>query len=416
MSKSKENDTRFIIAHSEDIKNGKVTDIYFVRTVDILKKDNLDSTVVAAEFTVSSLPTSYKWLVFAGVREALKLLEGLPVDVYALPEGTIVPPRDINGIKIPVMLIKGPYGSFAILETPVLGFLAAGSGYATKAARIRKIAGNKVTIINFGARRTHPAIAPFCDFYSYIGGFDAVSCIIGAEFLGKNPVGTMPHALLIIYKFTKGDHAEGWKAFDKYMPKDVPRIMLVDTFSDEVDESIKAIESVGLDRVFGVRLDTPGSRKGNFADIIREVKWKLKQRGYDKVKIFASGGVNENSIRELIQAGAEGFGIGSAVANAPYIDFAMDIVAIKKKEVWIPITKRGKFDGVKQVWRYVENDKVYYIVLPENIKPENTKAEPLLVKIMERGKIITKLPEPDDVRKYVLSQLELLDINKLPWE
>ena len=405
----------FIIATPDEIKKGETTDVYFIRTVDILKKDSLDNVVVSAEFTISSIPKNYGWIVFAGLREVLKLLEGLPVDVYAVPEGTLLPLRDIDGVRIPVLAIQGPYARFAIFETPILGFLAAASGYASKAARIRKIAGKNVLLVNFGARRTHPAIAPFCDFYSYIGGFDAVSCIKGAEYLNKKPTGTMPHALLIVYKFMTNDHSNGWKAFHKYVPKDVPRILLVDTFSDEVDETLKAIESIGYENTWGVRLDTPGSRRGNFADIIRELRWKLHVRGYDKVRIVVSGGINETNIKPLIEAGAEAFGIGSAIATAPYIDYAMDIVSIKENDMWVPITKRGKFDGRKQVWRKIDEDRILLRGLPENKKgPEGY--EPLLMKWIENGKIIRELPDPEELRKYVKYQLDKIKIDKLPWE
>ncbi len=398
----------FFIATEEEIKDGKVTDIYFVRTRNILESDGLGNIVVAAEFTASSLPNNYKWFVFAGIREVLHLLEGLPVDVYAVPEGTILTPRDRNGVRVPVMMIIGPYSKFAIYETPILGFLAAATGYATKAARLRKRAGD-VPIINFGARRTHPAIASVCDFYSYIGGFDAVSNILGAKFLGKKPLGTMPHALLIVYRVARGDHAYGWKAFDEYMPPEVPRIMLCDTFSDEVEETIRAVEFVGPDKIYGVRLDTPGSRKGNFADILREVKWKLRVKGYEHIKIFLSGGINEDNIEELVKAGADGFGIGSAVANAPFIDFAMDLVGIKKDDKWVYISKRGKYSGLKQVWRIRKGDRIEYEVLLREEKPEE-KAEPLLEKFMENGKIIKKMPSPDQTRSYVLEQLKFFDI------
>ncbi len=396
----------FILPHHDEIKEGKITDIYFVRTARILENDGLDNVHVAAEFTVSALPHNYRWFVFAGLREVLKVVEGLPIDLYAVPEGTILTPRDINGVRVPVMVIMGPYAKFAIYETTILGFLAAAAGFATKAARLKKLAGD-IPIINFGARRTHPAIAPFCDFYSYIGGFDAVSCILGAELLGKKPLGTMPHSLLIIYRFMRGDHSYGWVAFDKYMPKEVPRIMLCDTFSDEVEETIRAVETVGLDRVYGVRLDTPGSRKGSFADILREVKWKLKQRGYEKVKVFLSGGINEHNIRELIQAGADGFGIGSAVANAPFIDFAMDIVAIRKDNRWIPIAKRGKYDGLKKVW-LLNEEKPEILVTPWSEEISNGKQ--LLVKYVKKGKIIRQPPNPDDTRHYVLEQLKKIEL------
>lgn len=398
--------SEFFIATADDIKNGRVTDIYFVRTKRILEQDGLDNVKVAAEFTVSATPQDYRWVVFGGIRETLKLLEGLPVDVWALPEGTIFRRRDDRGIRVPVMIIMGQYTKFGIYETPILGFLAAASGYLTKAARIRKAAGS-IPVINFGARRTHPAIASVCDFYSYIGGFDAVSNILGAEYLGKKPTGTMPHALLIIYRFVRGDHSLGWKAYDKYLPEDVPRIMLCDTFSDEVEETIKAVETLGLDRIYGVRLDTPGSRKGNFADIVREVKWKLKQKGYDKVKIFLSGGINEYNMKELIEAGADGFGVGSAIANAPFIDYAMDIVAMERDGNWIPISKRGKYSGLKKVW-FKDEDTRRIIVTPWNEDVEDAKM--VLVKYMENGKIVRELPTPEGSREYVLKQLKLFSL------
>ncbi len=400
-------DRIFILPRHEEIKNGFITDIYFIRTKEILERDGLDRTIVAAEITVSSLPSSYSWFVFAGLREVLKLLEGMSLDLYAVPEGTILTPRDVEGVRVPVMLIVGPYSEFVIYETTILGFLAAASGYATKAARLRKLAGD-TPIINFGARRTHPALAPFCDYYSYIGGFDAVSCVLGAKLLGLKPVGTMPHSLLIIYRVEKGDHSLGWVAFDKYMPSDVPRIMLCDTFSDEVEETIRAVEAVGCDRIYGVRLDTPGSRKGDFSYILREVKWKLMQRGYDKVKVMLSGGINEHNIRELINAGADGFGIGSAIANAPYVDYAMDIVAIFKDDKWVPISKRGKFSGRKKVW-LKNSDKLVVKVTPWN-EDLGKNFSQILEKYMENGKIVGKFPYPKETRDYVLSQLKTYDL------
>ncbi|TMI60783.1 nicotinate phosphoribosyltransferase, partial [Candidatus Bathyarchaeota archaeon] len=97
-----------------------------------------------------------------------------------------------------------------------------------------------------------------------------VSSIIGARLLDLQPTGTMPHSLIV----SIGDQVKAWKSFNKYMPKDVPRIALVDTYYDEKTESIMAAEALGKD-LYGVRLDTPGSRRGDFAEIIREVRWEL---------------------------------------------------------------------------------------------------------------------------------------------
>lgn len=406
-----EEDEKFIIPTEEDIAKALTSDIYFFRTKKILKNEKLDSVEVCLELTTSALPRGYSWAILGGLRDVLKLLKGLPVDVYAMPEGSVYFKYDYYGVKEPIMYICGPYGRFVEYETPILGFLSTGSGIATKAARIKKTAKDKL-VLSFGARRTHPAVAPFNAFYAYIGGCDAVSCVKGAEFLGIKPTGTMPHSLMIIYRAIKGDHSEAWVAFDKYVEPDVPRIILADTFDDEVEESIKALKKLN-GKVWGLRFDTPGSRRGNFAAIIREVKWKLKALGYKDVKIVVSGGIDEDSIPELIKAGADAFGVGAAIANARIVDIAMDIVAVKKNGTWIPISKRGKFSGIKQVYR-CWNCMVDIVKLRDEPKPscpncgENT--EPLLVKMIEKGKIVEKPKPPKAVREYVLKQLKKLEL------
>src|SRR5713226_9949550 len=209
------------------------------------------------------------------------------------------------------------------------------------AARVRQAAGDK-TILSFGIRRMHPVLSPMVDRASYIGGFDAVSSLLGAELLQKNPSGTMPHSLIIAL----GDQVKAWKSFDKHMPKDVQRIALVDTYFDEKTEAIMAAEALGKD-LYGVRLDTPSSRRGDFAEIVREVRWELDSRGYNHVKIFVSGGLNDETVAQLSHTGVDGFGVGTSVSNAPSIDFALDIVEADGK----PVAKRGKLGGRKMVWR-----------------------------------------------------------------
>ena len=404
-------ENNFLFASGDDIKNGLTTDIYFMRTLKILKEKGFENVIVNAEFTPSSFPKNYKWSIFAGLREVLKLLEGKNINIYALPEGTIFQERDYYGYKTPVMRIEGPYSEFIIYETPILGFISFASGIATKAARIKKAAGEKL-VLSFGARRNHPAVAPTISFYAYIGGVDAVSCIKGAELLGIKPTGTMPHSLMIIFKATLGDHTKAWIAFNEIVEKDVPRIVLIDTFWDETEEAIKAAELL-KDRLWGVRLDTPGSRRGNFADIIREVRWKLKALGLDNVKIVVSGGLNEYSINELLRAGVDAFGVGSAIANAPLIDYAMDISAVKVKDEWKPIAKRGKLSGRKQVYRC---DKCFIDIV--RIESEGVplcpvcggKMRPLLTLVMKEGKIVNGAESPKRIRERVKEQVSRVDL------
>ena len=282
---------RFQIATEEEIKKGETTDVYFVRTNEILQKEGLTEQRVVAEVTTGSLPRDWDWAVLAGVEEAVHLMEGISVDVESLPEGSIFRPKDHRGTRLPVMTLEGRYLDFSLYETPLLGLLCQASGVATMAARVRKGAGKDSTILSFGIRRAHPVLAPMIDRACYLGGFDAVSSLIGARLLDLHPTGTMPHSLIV----SIGDQVKAWKSFNNYMPKDVPRIALVDTYYDEKTESIMAAEALGKD-LYGVRLDTPGSRRGDFAEIIREVRWELDSRGFDKVKVFVSGGLDEHSV------------------------------------------------------------------------------------------------------------------------
>ncbi|EEB72976.1 nicotinate phosphoribosyltransferase [Thermococcus sp. AM4] len=380
----------FYIAHEEDIKAGKTTDVYFIRTKKILTEKGIHRKVFA-DVTTTSLPRGWKWGVLAGIEEVAKLLEGLPVNVYAMREGTIFHPYE------PVLQIEGYYEEFGVYETALLGMLSQASGIATAALRI-KIAANFKPVYSFGIRHMHPAIAPMIDRAAFIGGCDGVSGVLGAEMIGEKPVGTMPHALIL----TVGDQVKAWKYFDEVVEPEVPRTALVDTLCDEKFEALMAAEALG-ERLTAVRLDTPGSRRGNFRKIIEEVRWELNLRGYDWVKIFVSGGLDEESIREIVDV-ADAFGVGSAIASAKPVDFSLDIVEVEGK----PITKRGKLSGRKQIYR-CENG--HYHRVPAEKKLERcpvcgAKVEPLLQPLIENGEIVAELPKAREIREYVLEQAE----------
>lgn len=389
---------RFNVASDEEIKSGGTTDVYFVRTKKILRASGLYRREVTAEVTAGGLPENWPWAVLCGLDELANLFEGVPVDIYAMPEGTIFRPRDYFGNKVPVVIIEGPYGEFCELETPMLGFICQASGIATMAARMRKLAWNKL-LVSFGIRRAHPAISPMIDRAAYIGGFDAVSSLSGARQIGKKPSGTMPHALMVVF----GDQVKAWKAFDRVISRDVKRVALVDTYSDEKSEAIMAAEALGK-KLWAVRLDTPDSRRGNFTDIIKEVRWELNIRGYGHVKIIVSGGVNDKNITELVKAGVDGFGIGTSLSNAPTVDFAMDIVEMDGK----PVAKRGKLGGRKQVWRCKKC--ATDVVLPARTSAPScpacgSKTKALLVPLVVGGKVVSDQTFVDRTRSYLMAQL-----------
>ena len=380
----------FNIANPEDIKAGKVTDIYFERAINVLRAKGINK-YVKVEFVVKKFPGNYQWGVFAGLDEVLTLLEGLPVTVKAMPEGTVFRANE------PVMTIEGMYLDFAVYETAILGLICQASGIATKSARCKLAAGDKI-VVHFGARRMHPAITPMIDRSSYIGGCDGVATPIGAELLGIQASGTMPHALILLF----GDTLEAVKAFDEIIDPKVPRIALIDTFADEKFEAIRIAEALG-NKLYGVRLDTPSSRRGNFLAILKEVRWELDIRGFENVKIFVSGGIDEEIIKQLNEV-VDAYGVGTTISSAPVLDFAMDIVEIEGR----PIAKRGKLSGEKQV--YVNEKTGERIVLPANKKFNDEEFKPLLEKVIENGKILKPPKKPSEIREYVLRQIKNLTL------
>jgi nicotinate phosphoribosyltransferase len=248
----------------------------------------------------------------------------------------------------------------------------------------------------------HPAVAPLVERNAYIGGCDGVSVGLGAKLVGMEPVGTMPHALVLIV----GNTVEATKAFHEVIEPHIKRISLIDTFNDEKIEAINVAEALGQD-LYAVRLDTPDSRRGNFRKIMEEVRWELNLRGYGHVKIFLSGGLDEYHILEYNDF-ADGYGVGTAISNAPVIDFSMDIVEVDG----VPLAKRGKKSGSKDVLRC--KDCFETTVVPSGQKPSLCKCgstkEEILVPCLSKGQIKCTLPKPENIREFVISQLEKVDL------
>jgi len=382
----------FHIAEEKEIMEGNVTDVYFQRTLEILKNKSINPKV-RAEFVAKSLPAEWSWAVLAGLEEVALLLKDLPVNVRAMREGTVFYPNQ------PVLEIEGYYQDFCVFETAILGFLCQATGIATQSARYRKLAGERL-VMSFGARRMHPAIAPMIERSAFIGGCDGVSVIKSGEIIGEDPLGTIPHALIICI----GSTVEAVKAFDEVIDPDVNRVALIDTFNDEKFESLNVAETLGK-KLYAIRFDTPSSRRGDFYRILQEARWELDLRGFEHVKIFVSGGIKEKDLPELNSL-VDAYGIGTSISNAPVVDFSMDIVEVDGE----PLAKRGKCSGAKNVIRCQECYK--YHVLPLNKEFEKCgcggKYESLLYPLIENYEILQDLPEPGKIRDYVLEQIKHL--------
>jgi nicotinate phosphoribosyltransferase len=385
----------FHIASEPDIKAGQVSDVYFARTVQILEARGLTKRV-KAEIRLKGFPQAdWSFGVLAGIEEAAALLEGLPVDVWAMDEGTLFGPHQ------PVLVIEGTYVEWAEYETALLGLLCQASGIATKAARCKRAAGER-QVISFGARRMHPALAPMIERNAFIGGCDGVAVTKSAELIDADPTGTIPHSLVLLF----GDTVQALAAFNEVVDQKVRRVALIDTLQDEKFEAIRVAEALGKD-LYAVRLDTPSSRRGDFFQILSEVRWELDIRGFEHVKILASGGIDEYEILKLNSL-VDGYGVGTSIANAPVLSFALDIMEIEGR----PMAKRGKRSGAKQVWRVpgtIDN-----IVLaagkPAPVGADGRPAESLLKPLVVGGKIVRDLPPPRTLREYVLEQMAGIDI------
>ncbi|GMR03289.1 MAG: nicotinate phosphoribosyltransferase [Thermodesulfovibrionia bacterium] len=390
----------FHTANPKDIIKGKITDVYFERTLKILKSKGINPSV-KAEFIAKSLPDGWQWAVLAGMEEVAYLLKHISVKTRAFKEGTVFYPYE------PVMEIEGNYQDFCVFETALLGLLCQASGVATKAARFKKLAGERL-VVSFGARRMHPVLAPMIERNAYIGGCDGVAVAKSGEMIGEDPMGTMPHALIICM----GSTVEAIKAYDEVLEPKFKRVVLIDTFLDEKFEALNIAEAFGK-KLFAVRLDTPSSRRGDFYRILEEVRWELDLRGYNNIRLFVSGGIKEDDLPKLNPL-VDAYGIGTSISNAPVIDFAMDIIEVKEK----PVAKRGKWSGSKRVLR-CQKCNAGLIAPLRNVRQQDKerlkchcggKFRDILLPFAKYNKILPEFLPAKDIRTFVLKQVERLEI------
>ncbi|MEM3387665.1 MAG: nicotinate phosphoribosyltransferase [Nitrososphaerales archaeon] len=390
-------DRTFWLAKEEEIKNAETTDIYFINAVKALQAKGLNPKVVMEVYS-RSLPYTEQWAVVGGIYEAAKLLEGLPIDVYAMEEAEIFLSDPSTTLYEPILRIEGRYTDFAPYENPLLGLICTNTSILTKAARIKQAAGEKM-VLSFGTRRTHPALAPTVERASYIAGLDGLSNVLGSKLLGVKPAGTMPHAMILCF----GNQKDAWLAFDETAPKDTPRIALIDTLWDEKAEAILALETL-KDKLWGVRLDTPTSRRGNIRKIVEEVRWELNLRGGKNIKIIVSGGLDEDNIRTLKDI-VDGFGVGTAITAAPIIDFNAKIVEVEEEGILKPRAKRGDLSGAKDVYRFEGTFRDRVVPRGQTI---TGPWRPMLTPLIKKGEVVREFKSPSELRAALKMKMSRL--------
>jgi nicotinate phosphoribosyltransferase len=304
------------------------------QALEYLTKFRFDSAQVAA---------LQKTGIFAHVPErfwSLLTESGFTGDVWAVPEGTAV------FAKEPLLRVEAPLWQAQIVETYLLNAINYQTLIATRAARLRDIAGEKATLLEFGTRRAFsPQGSLWAARAALAGGLDATSNVLAALQLGEKPTGTMAHALVMALSALEGSEEEAFTAFHQYFPG-AP--LLIDTF-DTVSAAQKLAEKVnsGQMTLTGVRLDS-----GDLVSLSKQVRSLLP-----KVAIVASGDLDEWEIQRLKRQGAEidSYGLGTRLVTGDPVNGVYKLVDIDG----IPVMKMssGKFTypGKKEIFRsYVD--------------------------------------------------------------
>ncbi|MBI5143580.1 MAG: nicotinate phosphoribosyltransferase [Candidatus Omnitrophica bacterium] len=322
----------------EKIKKGWYSDKYFIRTREVLLKDNYHPDVVMQIFTREKS-------IVCGLDEAIAVLRFCAYNpeklkIKALYDGDTVRPMET------VMTIEGDYSTFAHLETVYLGVIARRTAVATAVKRVVDAARPK-KVLFFPARFDHYSLQTGDGYAAFISGALGVSTDANAAWWGSHGEGTIPHGLIAAYD---GDTAAACIAFDKYMPKDIKRIALVDFENDCVKTSLEVARALGK-RLWGVRLDTAldlhdrsvksksKATLGVSPELVWNVRRALDAQGFKFVKIVISCGFDEEEIRYFnsIKVPYDLVGVGSAFFRLKR-DFTADIVMVNGR----PCAKVGR--------------------------------------------------------------------------
>jgi nicotinate phosphoribosyltransferase len=352
-----------------------LTDLYQLTMTACYAGEGVATKRASFELFVRRLPSGFGYLVAMGLAQALEYLQSwhfssaqlaalqetgifahapesfwdlladakFTGDVWAVPEGTVVFGNE------PLLRIEAPLWQGQLLETYLLNVINYQTLIATKAARIRDVAGEKATLLEFGTRRAFsPQGALWAARAALAAGMDATSNVLAALQLGTQPSGTMAHALVMALSAMSGSEDEAFAAFHKYFPG-AP--LLIDTY-----DSVGAAERLGKKvrngeiELAGVRLDS-----GDLISVSQQVRSHLPN-----VPIFASGDLDEWEIQRLQAGGAkiDSYGLGTKLVTGSPVNGVYKLVEIDGIPVMKESQEKLTYPGRKQVFRRFDNGKV----------------------------------------------------------
>ncbi len=359
--------------------------------------------------------------------EYLKSLQ-ITCSIDAIPEGTICFPFE------PLVRVQGPLIQCQLLESAFLNIVNFSSLIATKAARVKKVAGENA-VLEFGLRRSQGFDGGLCATRAtYIGGVDATSNVYAAKQLGIPAKGTHAHSWVMSFD----SEQESFDQWGEVMPHN--SILLVDTY-DSIKGVEKAIEtgrklrSSGHD-LMGIRLDS-----GDLVWLSKEARKRLDAAGFKDSKIVASNDLDEYQIQSLRNEGAQVdiWGVGTKLITAydqPALGGVYKISAIKDVEGnWKSRIKLSEQlikvsnPGIQQVRRYYNNgvpagDAIYDTLDPAGEEmliidqmdmtrrkrlSACSESEDLLVRYVQDGKEVVPRRKIDEIRDTTLKGLSLFD-------
>lgn len=410
-----------------DAATSLLTDLYQLNMIQAyLDHDKTDTAVF--EFFIRKLPARRAFLLASGLEQALdflanvhftgeeidwlagcgrfgkKLIDALTNlrftgDVHAMPEGTAFFANE------PILRITASLPEAQLVETRLINILHFQSLIASKAARM-VLAGEDRMLVDFGLRRAHGAEAGLMAARaSYVAGFAGTATVLAEKMFGIPTFGTMAHSFIQAYD----DEAAAFEQFAHSRPEDLT--LLIDTYDTEaaarkVVEIAPRLKKEGI-TIRAVRLDS-----GDMTALSKSVRAILDAGGLSDVHIFASGGLDEDSIADMLRNGApiDGFGLGTSLTTSSDVP-ALDCAYKLQEYAGLPRRKRssGKatWPGRKQVWRrYGPDGRMIGDIL--SLDSDNQPGEPLIELVMRNGRRVAPSPPLAEIRMRAARELERL--------
>ncbi|RKQ30531.1 nicotinate phosphoribosyltransferase [Oceanobacillus halophilus] len=330
----------------ERIKEGWFSAVYFLKTKKIVEEKVPNNHVTMQFFQKENA-------VLCGTDEAIALLHTFAdnpekLEIHSLKDGDKIEPFET------VLTVSGAYQDFGYLEGIIDGILARRTSVATNVYNVVKAAkssGKQKPVIFMGDRDDHYTTQAGDGYAAYIGGSTAQATHAMNEWWGKEGMGTMPHALIQMFR---GDVVAATKAYHEIYPGD-ELAALVDYNNDVITDSLKVAREFG-DTLASVRLDTSRTLvdkyflrnhhlmgsfdpRGVNPELIFALRKALDEEGFEHVKIMVTGGFTEERIRKFESKGVpvDMYGVGRSLLNLR-IGFTGDNVLLNGE----PEAKEGR--------------------------------------------------------------------------